>query len=257
MKIIKAFFSCLLLSACASTESRSEIADRFKAAQNMETAAKLKECEAIATEYPEDAYGMYCAGFIAEEQKKDTATAKRQYSQAISADPNLEQAYVARGYIFAAENKQLDAARDYDKASQLNRAEPNHALMAGWMYSLGQDWSSAIPKLKAYLDAAGNSNQEKFLTASVYETVARLNWFNIRMKKAKNKTMQMVLLTEAMSPDEDFCGKFEKLNEFAQEIKKDSDLAPAYEFMKKEMPNNLLCKFKANLKKDSRNSRRR
>lgn len=257
MKISYVLASCLLLSACTTTQSRSEIAERFKSIEKLETPAKLKECEAIASEYPEDAYGMYCTGFIAEEQKKDTATAKRYYSQAIAADPNLEQAYVSRGYIFASENKQADAARDYDKASQLNPSEANHAFMAGWMYSIAQDWSSAIPKLKAYLDAAGNTNQEKFLTASVYETMARLNWFNMRMKKAKNKTMQTVLMTESLSVEEDFCGKFEKLAEFASEIKKDSDLAPAYEYMRKEIPNNPLCKFKATMKKDGKNTRRR
>lgn len=248
---------CLFKVACASTQSQSEIAERFKTFQNLDAAAKLKECEAISNEYPEDASGRYCVGFIAEESKKDSTTAKKYYTQAIATDPNFEQAYVSRGFILAGENQHIPAAQDFDKASQLNSKEPNHAFMAGWMYSMGQDWSAAIPKLKAYLDMAGNSNQEKFLTASVHETMARLNWFNIRMGKTKSKALQASILTEGLSPEENFCIKFENLSTYAVEIKKDADLAPAYEYLRKEIPKHPLCKLKSNLSKESKKSGRR
>lgn len=257
MKIIRIFLSCFLLSACATAQSRSEIAARFNTMQGMDMPAKLKECEAIATEYPENAYGRYCAGFIAEERDKDTAAAKQQYSEAMIADPSFEQAYVARGNLFAAENKHADAGYDFEKASQLNPSEPNHAFMAGWMFTLAQNWESAAPHLQAYVSRVGKSKEEKYLTAAVLDAVVSMNVFDQRWERANSKAVQSALMTEAVAPENNFCIKFKNLEPVASEIKKYDDLVPPYEHLRKAVPTHIVCKFHANLAKDAKKPQNR
>lgn len=244
------FYAFLAFSACTSGQTRNEIADRFKNALTLDGSAKLKECEAIAAEYPEDAHGMYCQGHIAEE-KKDNNSAKRYYTQAITADPNLEAAYTSRGFLYASEGKHAAAAQDYDKASQINPANADLSYMAGWMYSLAQDWDSSIPKLKTYLGKAGDSDREKYLTASVHESVNLLNVFNKRYERTKNKAVQASIITEYVSPENNFCIKFKNLQGYENEIRKDSELKPAYEHLRKTVPSHILCKFSAKLVKNT------